>query len=150
MLSTPAPITVVRTLAGGSGAFGGFWTPFGGGLYVKAYDHTIFETTNGVSIGATYGTNGVVLTALRATNSDFVLWKGSFNADRSLWSSPSNWAGAVIPTTGSRIRLSEYFYPASLGFPPPQPQTPLHPTRATEWAGALPNAGRQKKHGRGH
>lgn len=102
------------------------------GVFLGGFtQNSVYDTTNGFSLGMHYDTNGLTLTTVRSTNSPFLLWKGSvvpatLSYSNRNWSSTNNWARGLAPTNGSEVEFSTYDaygYDANWNFVPVPPST---------------------------
>ena len=85
----------------------------GNGFFAGQPPGSIYDTTNGDSLGMTYDTNGISLTTIRIPGSPFVLWKGSGDTTNLVygnrrWTSTNNWAQGLVPTDGGQIVIGPY------------------------------------------
>lgn len=99
------------------------------GIFYDQPQNSIYEMTNGVSLAVKYDTNGVTLETVRVPSSPFVLWKGTAPPDLGEygdrhWSTASNWAGGVLPTSGSHVEFTPYQI-TDIGNPSGGPPPPL-------------------------
>jgi hypothetical protein len=99
------------------------------GIFYEQPQNSIYDMTNGASLAISYDTNGVTLKTVRVPSSPFVLWKGiplpdlSGYGDR-LWSDTNNWAGGVLPASGSHVEFTPYQI-TDIGDPSGHPPPPL-------------------------
>ncbi len=105
--------------------------PAGSALRTEGYfydlsPNSIYDATNGCSFAINYDTNAITLITVRVPSSPFSLWKGDGDPDgfdyaARNWSLSNNWAGGVVPASGSRLQFTSNQF--NLGFQAPPPIT---------------------------
>ena len=96
------------------------------GYFYDLLPNSIYDATNGCSFAIHYDTNAITLTTVRVPSSPFTLWKGDGDPDGfdyagRNWSLSNNWAGGVVPSSGSRLQFTSNQF--NLGFQSPPPST---------------------------